>query len=355
VQEVSANRERKIAALERAQHGLVSVPQLRDLGLSQSAISRRVARARNLRVRRAVLANPGVAPAFEQKVLAAVLAGGEGAFASHAAAAQLWGLPLPGAVPVEITTALERHPRLPGVRCHRSGLIADGDVATVHGIPVSSPARTIVDISSRFDTRVLGRVLDDALRRGLTTLAEVALTTERLGPAPGRSRKKMAALLARRDDGVARRESVLEDFVFEALVRFGLPLPLMQYPFAMNGRNRRIDFCYAPEMLVLEPKGFMWHSSRRAFDDDALRGNELQLAGFRVLEFTAAFTDWQIASQVARALALPVPKRPSRQLTFLEWCAARDRASSRRRAGTAQRLDNCAAKAARNCPNGGGG
>jgi hypothetical protein len=71
-------------------------------------------------------------------------------------------------------------------------------------------------------------------------------------------------------------------------------------------------------MVGLEAKGFEYHSGRARFDDDALRINELRLAGWKMLEFTSAFTDWQIARQVARALGLPEPS-PKAQLTFAEW------------------------------------
>ena len=117
-------------------------------------------------------------------------------------------------------------------------------------------------------------------------------------------------------------ESVLEDFVYDAIRRFELPLPVLQYRIVVNGKNRRIDLCYPDRWLALEAKGFEFRRSRSGFDADALRDNELQLAGFRVLSFTAAFTDLQIARQVAAALGLPAP-RPQSPLTFAEWKALR--------------------------------
>jgi len=190
---------------------------------------------------------------------------------------------------------------------------------------LSTPERSIVDVSSRFDVRILGRMVDEALRRRLTTIVRLQRAVDRLAPAPGRSAKKMNLVLQSRDGTVADRESILEDFVFDALVRFGLPLPVPQYRVTLDGRERRIDLCYPKRWLALEAQGFETHGLRHRFDDDALRGNELQLAGFRVLEFTSAFTDWQIASQVARALDAEVPPQPAIPLTFAEWTARRDR------------------------------
>jgi hypothetical protein len=96
----------------------------------------------------------------------------------------------------------------------------------------------------------------------------------------------------------------------------------------LEGRTRRIDHCYVDQRLAIEALGFDIRRQRAKFDDEALRGNELQLAGYKVLQFTSAFTDWQIACHVAEALMLPKPKRPVRVLTFLAWRERRDRLDS---------------------------
>jgi very-short-patch-repair endonuclease len=88
-----------------------------------------------------------------------------------------------------------------------------------------------------------------------------------------------------------------------------------------NGKRRRIDLCYVEEMLALEALGFEFRRSRARFDDEALRGNQLQLLGFRVLEFTSAFTDREIAEQVAHALGVDLPAGRDRPRTFDAWLA----------------------------------
>ncbi len=320
--------EAKLAEIEREQFGLVSIAQLRDLGCSTGAQRYLLDCERIEGFRRGVFACPSVASTFEQRVLGAVLACGHDACGSHESAAQVCSLLLPAGAMIEVTTTLERHPILDGVRVHRSSTLAASDVTVVRGIRVTTPARTIVDLSSRLDLRALGRMVDDALRSDLLTMAELRETVDRLRPAPGRSMRKMRLLLARRDDGTALRESTLEDFIHHAVTRFDLPEPIPQYEVVIDGRKRRIDFCYPAPMVALEPKGFDYRRFRQRFDDDALRGNQLTLAGYKVLEFTSAFTDWQIATHVARALELPPPKRPRNVLTFLEWCARRDRLES---------------------------
>jgi hypothetical protein len=272
-------KEREICDLEQAQFGLVTVAQLEDLGLSTSGVHRRVIAERHDRLRKGVLVSLSVAPTFEQRVLAAVMSGGADAFASHEASGQLWESPLPGAALIEVTTDLLRRPRPKGVKMHRSGLLIPEDVTEVKGIPCATIARTIVDLSGRYNLKALGRLVDDALRRKLTTIAELEETSARLKSAPGRSRKKMRTILLRRDDGVAERESILEDFVFEALRRFRLPLPIAQHPVVVKGKKRRIDFCYVDRKIALEPKGFDTHGLRTSFDRRDRLGGSCRASG----------------------------------------------------------------------------
>ncbi len=314
--------DRHLARLEREQHGLVALHQLaNDDEWTRSRVDHRV-RGRRDRVARQVYANPSVRPSYQQRVLATVLSAGDGAFASHETAAKLWGLPLPRPALLEVTTPLDRRPIPPGTRMHRSGLILPEDVRSVDQIPVSSVELTIASMSSRFGVVVLGRMADDAVRRRIMTLDALAEIVERLRPAPGRSTRKMREVLARRLPGVEDRESDLEDFLLASILRFRLPMPIAQHEVLYEGQLRRIDLCYPDDWLALEAKGFRWYRLRSVWDRDALRGNELQLAHFRVLSFTSAFTDWQIATQVAEALGLPRPawQQPH---TFADWSRRR--------------------------------
>jgi hypothetical protein len=311
--------DERLVKLEADQLGLVTMAQALEAGVSYKALRVRQQRGLLVAERPGVLAAANAPETFERRLLAAVLAAGETAFASHASAAHLWVLPLPAPAELEITTVLERRPRLDGVLAHRSGLLIDPDVTQLGSIPVSTPERTIVDLSSRLEVRALGRVVDEALRLRITTLNRIHWMTERLPRAPGRSPHKMREVLRRRIPGSEERESILEDFVFEALRRFVIPLPIAQHTVQVKGKTRRIDLCYPPSYLALEAKGFEYHGHRERFDDDALRGNELKLAGWQVLEFTSAFTDWMIATQVAEALGVPTPPRPANVMTFAEW------------------------------------
>jgi hypothetical protein len=189
-------------------------------------------------------------------------------------------------------------------------------------VPVAAPERTIVDLSSRLSLTRLGTMTDDAVRRGMTTHGRIAACAARLGVAPGRSPSKVHRMLAARVPGMGERESDLEDFVYESIRRFGLPLPRCQHWVAFEGKRYRTDFCYpdCDPPVVIEADGFDTHGRRSQFDVDRVRGNGIELAGFRRLGFTSAFTDWQIAADVARAIGRPVPPRPVHQRTFAARC-----------------------------------
>jgi len=308
--------DEQLVALERRQYGLVAIHQVRH-EWGEGLIRRRL-RERRKRVAPRVYANPSVARSFEQRLLTSVLSAGPDAVATQESAARMWGLPLPNPAHIEITTSDTRRPLVSGARMHRAASLDPSDVTVVRGIPVTSVALTIYSLSSRYSIAQLGRMVDDAVRRHIVTLDELVEVIERVPPANGRSRRKMRTVLERRLPGVEERESDLEDFIVAAVVRFDLPLPVAQHPVVHEGRLRRIDLCYVDDWLALEAKGFKWYRERSTFDRDNLRGNELQLAGFRVLSFTSAFTDLHIAQQVAAALHLPQPdaKRPR---TFAEW------------------------------------
>jgi hypothetical protein len=332
------NNDAKLSALQANQLGLVTKAQANEAGVSRDALRRALRGGAVVLARDGVYASPASAQTYQQRVLAAVLAAGVNAFASHETAAQLWELPLSSPAQLEIMTILERRPRTAGVRLHRSGLLVERDLTELGGIPLTVPERTIVDLSSRFPAKQLGRIIDDALRRRITSLSRIAVTAARLPRAPGRSPKKLQAVLDRRLPGVEERESVLEDFVFDALRRFGLPLPVCQYEVIVGGRRRRIDLCYPGDRLALEALGFEFHGWRQRWDADVLRGNEVQLAGFRVLQFTTAFTDRLIAEHVAEALGRPLVEDDGPPLTFDAWLLRRAQSCLDRTAAKTQQV-----------------
>jgi very-short-patch-repair endonuclease len=315
--------EEELFRVAARQHQLIRRDHARALGLSARMLRARLESGRLVMFRKPnVLAVPGIAPTWRQAAMGAVLAAGPTAFASHSTAARLFGLPFPDWLDTsfEVTVVLGRYAQLDGVRIHRSGMLVDRDVTHVDGIPVSSPERTIVDLSSRLSVRHLGALTDAAFGKRITTARRVQQCCDRLPRAPGRSPNTVyRMLLARFPDG-SERESVLEDFVYESIRQFDLPLPRCQVAVRAGGKRYRIDMAYPEHKIAIEADGYEVHGPRAAFDRDRQRGNDVALMGYRTLHFTSADTNWSIACTVARAIDRPAPGRPEVPLTFADWC-----------------------------------
>jgi len=290
-------------AVTARQYGLVTHAQARSVGLSESAIRHRITRGDWVRIRAGLYLRAGLPTSWRQAVLASVLSGGPHATASHATAATLWGFSGFEAHPIEITVPLTRRPRLESIRVHRSGTLADADLREVGAIPVLSPARTIVDISSRLDEHRLGAMIDDGLRRKVLSLPALHSVARRLPTiAPGRSPQRVARLLAARTAGFHPGDSELESTVLRVLVDAGLPPPVRQFRVVIHGHVYFLDLAYPEPKLAIEVDGYDFHRGREVFDRDRSRQNDLVGAGWTVLRFTSQSTPDEIVSAVSQFL-----------------------------------------------------
>jgi hypothetical protein len=82
-----------------------------------------------------------------------------------------------------------------GVRAHRAPLAPEG-LARRLGIPVTAPARTLVDLASVVPARIVRRTTSQALALRLTSVAEIVAALRRAGP--WRGRQVLAGIVARR-------------------------------------------------------------------------------------------------------------------------------------------------------------
>jgi very-short-patch-repair endonuclease len=289
----------------RGQYGLVTLADARSCGMSRDQVYRRVASGRIRRCHPGVFALAGAPETWEQTVMAAVLAGGEGALASHTTAAALWVFP--GAERerlIEITVDRPRLPRLAGARVHRSVHLTDDDRTNVVRIAVTSIPRTLVDLAAVRGLGWLARAMDDSLRRDRTTLQLVNECSERLGGAPGRRPSVVRLLVDERlSIGAGKTESWLERTVLGVLLDAGVVAPELQHSVAVDGTRYRLDFAWPAQRVALEVDGFGPHSSYAAFHDDRRRDLALQRVGWRVLHVTGETPVPQIVASVTAALA----------------------------------------------------
>ena len=286
----------------RRQHGLVMRSQLRP-GLSSRQVDRLLSTGRLEPVRRGVYRVGGAPPTWEQLVLAAVMAGGPGAFASFTCAAALWRLDRFDPDRIEITVPEHRRARLPGVVVHDTMVQGRDHVGTVARIPTASVARTICDLSSVLPEWRVGLALDDSLRRKLTTIDLVRRVAESL---EGRGRRRCTItrrVLEQRLPGFEPGESEPERRLARALVDAGLPTPTVQHRVQLGNRTMRIDLAYPTAKIAIEYDSWQFHSSRSSFDRDRARGNALELRGWLVLRFTSASSMAVIIDTLRTALA----------------------------------------------------
>jgi very-short-patch-repair endonuclease len=270
----------QLSRLAAGQHSLASRTQALELGMSVRQIDERVASGLFVPEQRGVYRLTGAPRTREQAILAACIAAG--AVASHRSAGALWGLR--GVEPgrPEILVSATRCPTLRGVVVHRTDRLDDIDVSRRLRIPVTTPARTLLDLGAVVPVEVVEPALEDALMRRLVTLQLLRNTLERLGGSGRRGAAVLRALVEERDPATAPTQSMLEDELFRVLRRGGLPSPVRQYEVA----GVRLDGAYPGIRLGLEADSRIWHGGRLDVQRNSDKANVLLAHGWRVLRFT---------------------------------------------------------------------
>jgi very-short-patch-repair endonuclease len=263
-----------IARIAVRQHGLLLRSQALGAGATDSKIETRLATGRWVLVARGLYRLSGVPVTWKQRALAACLVSGTGAVVSHRSAAVLWGVSgfRPGRI--EITVPPGRSNRNALARVHRSAV----DGTRRDGIPVTRPARMVMDLAGVVGSDMLEEAVDDVLCRRLCRLDELT--------AP-RGRRGSAVLRAVLDawNGDALPDGVAEMRVVRRLLDVGLPQPARQHEIHHKGQFvARVDLAYPDDRLAIELDGFRWHAGRGPFRSDRLRRNRIEAAGWRLLE-----------------------------------------------------------------------
>lgn len=255
-----------LARLADAQHGVVARRQLLAIGLSSGAIDRRLGDHRLRPLHAGVYAVGHKALTREGRWMAATLACG--GVLSHQTAASAWDLrPSDGAIHVTVSGTTLRARR--GVRVHRSAF-EPHDLTTHRGIPLTTPVRTILDLSATLDAKATARLVDRAER--LIDFAELRRR--------GRSRSLKAVLSHYAPPALTRSE--LEQAFLALCDDHGIPRPRTNAFI----EGFEVDFAWPARRLVVEVDGYAFHRSPAAFAADRERDVILALAGWRVLRFT---------------------------------------------------------------------
>ena len=273
--------DERIAVLAARQHGVVALRQLVVLGLTQRAAAHRAAVGRLHRVHRGVYAVGHPLLSRHGHWMAAVLAAGPGAALSHTSAAALWQLRPTAATRIDVTvpSAAGRQGRR-GLRIHRTPTLRPDEVTEHENIPVTTPARTLLDLAATLSRRTLERALDQSEILDLFDLTSLtALATTHAGERGGTA---LARALTEHEAGTTVTRSELEERFLTLCERHAIERP------QPNARvcGLEVDFLFAKRNLVVEVDGYRYHRSRRAFERDRERDAILAAAGLRTLRFS---------------------------------------------------------------------
>ncbi len=265
------------AALARRQYGVVTRAQLIAAGVGETGIEERVRTHRLLRLHRGVYALGHRELKGEGHWMAAVLACGPGAVLSHASAAAHWNIRVSASSYVDVTvpTRAGRMKRK-GLRIHRSGRLGPTQVTMHEGIPVTTLARTLLDLADILNLQGLKRAIHEAdYLRLLDMTALIAVVESN----PGRRGGK---LLKAAQTPPEMTKTKLEEGFLAIIERHNLPRPKVNTQI----EGYEVNFVWPEARLIVETDGFAAHGTRNAFEADRIRDRRLGRAGFRTIRLT---------------------------------------------------------------------
>jgi very-short-patch-repair endonuclease len=261
-------QDRIIATLAAARHGVVTRSELLEAGLSAAAVKRRVRSGWLIRVHPGVYRVGHDAPSVEARYVAAVAACGPGSLLRGLAAGWLLGLVRGQAPRPAVVTKGER--RIEGVATRRCRHLDALDAATYRGIPVTTVARTLVDLAAELDRDALARACHEAGVRFGTTPAQVEDVLARRPTSPGAG--NLRAVL---HGDVRVTLSALEQRFLARLRAARLPLPQTN----RIAGSFRVDCRWPEQRLTVELDGYRYHRSRHAWERDRRREREARARG----------------------------------------------------------------------------
>lgn len=193
-----------------------------------------------------------------------------GAAASHRSAACVWNLLPARDYPADVIVKgnggrMNRR----GIRVHRSDLLTLTDVTLRHGIPVTTPARTIADLRRAASQRWKGALPPHELRKAIRQASVLGLPIGEQG----------AIGTGRGDD---RTRSDLELDFLQLCRRHRFPAPEVNVPIATH----LVDFLWRDRRLIVETDSYIYHRGEEAFQDDHSRDLDLKGLGYEVVRLS---------------------------------------------------------------------
>jgi hypothetical protein len=305
-----ASIDRLVGEAAARQHGLITLPQLHDLGVTSKMIESRVRRGSLIRLYPCVYAVGHRPITQDAHWLAAVFACGDGAVLSHRSAAALHGIRGTSSPKVDVTAQARRGYSHRKLLVHRAGTLDPVDIREIRGIPVTSLPRTIIDIATCVSDSALEYAIHTAERRRKLTPADLQEALDRL---PGVNGTAAVRRIVDRPahDLDARARSPWELRFLEICRAHQIPMPRLNewIPLDIAAGGLEVDFCWPEQRLVVEVDEHRGHTTVRARRNDPERDTALRAAGWRVIRIPeVAFADPDaIARAVWGAILYPRP------------------------------------------------
>jgi very-short-patch-repair endonuclease len=283
------------ADLAGRQWGIVDDDELRVCGFSLAAVRRRRRNGWLHQVYPHVYAMGHAGLTMRARFLAAVKACGPGAALSHFAAAVLWSLleweehRLP-----EVTIPMRGARNIPGIVIHRSRV--PFKVIRFDAIPVVTPARALIDVSSVLPFDPLRRAVREAMALKRVTANELVGGSAILD-----------RIIA---EGYVPTRNEFEDAVHDLIAKGGFVKPDVNKIIVVGGKRTKPDFRWPEQRLTIEADGNQWHDSPLAREDDADRQARLEANGERVIRVSWKQATFNPKQTIARIRAAGAPSLP---------------------------------------------
>jgi very-short-patch-repair endonuclease len=267
-----------MADLAARQYGVVTRAQLAALGYSDEMINHDLETGRLQAWHRSVFAVGHTGLSAHGLCMAAVLFRGQGALISHQSAIWLWGLEPKLEIPVHVSVRWRGHAQ-DAIGLHHCPALRDEDAAETERIPVTGVPRTLLDYAADAKRVRLERAIDKADRLGLLDLAAVGRITDEVRGHRGRGPLRRA-MVVYNEKGFTRSGG--EKRMLAALSDAGVRRPAVNH--FVEGYE--LDFYWAPERLAVELDSWEYHRSRRSFEQDRERQENLAMAGIETIRIS---------------------------------------------------------------------
>jgi Protein of unknown function (DUF559) len=268
----------KLANLAARQYGIVTRDQLTELGYTDRMIDHALQTGRLQAWHRNVFAvgHGGLSP--HGLCMAAVMFRGEGALISYQSAVWLWGLERRLEIPVNVSVRWRGHSQ-DAIGLHHCPALRGEDLSKTEGLPVTAVPRTLLDYASTAKQYRLEAAIDRADRLDLLDPAAIDRITDEVRGHRGR-RRLQGAIEIYRETGFTRSGG--ENRMLSALADAGIPRPAVN----LFIEGYELDFYWERERFAVELDSWEHHRSRRSFEADRKRQEELAMAGIEIIRIT---------------------------------------------------------------------